>query len=72
MTPKLGDKVTFVQPFSPAPERPLTAGQKDETGATLVMDQGLWGFVTHQVKVRFEGPKLHSNGLGGLSLPAVS
>lgn len=53
MTPKLGDKVTFVQPFSPAPERPSIAGQKDETGATLVMDQGLWGFVTHQVKVRW-------------------
>lgn len=67
MTLKLGDKVTFVQPF-PCTGRAFDCRTKDETGATLVMDQRLWGCVTQQVKSG--GCKLHSNGLAGCFLPS--
>lgn len=71
MTPKLGDKVTFVQPF-PCTGRAVGCRTKDATGATLVMDQRLWD-VEH-ARSRSGSPRLHSNrpGGGGDPLPVVS
>lgn len=66
VTHRLRDKVTFVQPF-PCTGKAFDCRTKDATGAALVMDQRHCEDVGH-ARSRSGGPKLYSDGLGGLFL----